>query len=141
MSTNAEESRTERAQPESLRLKMLSPSLTVDDVAESLRWYSEVLGFTVKERWEHEGDLHGAHLVAGSANLMIGQDDWKKGRDRAKGEGLRLFFTTGQDLDELAAGIKERGGTLESEPQEMPWGGRAFSLVDPTGFKITVHSE
>lgn len=141
MSTNAEDPRTERAQPESLRLKMLSPNLTVDDIEESLRWYTEVVGFTVGERWEHEGELHGAHLVAGSANLMIGQDDWKKGRDRAKGEGLRLFFMTSQDLDELAARIKERGGTLESEPQEMPWGGRAFSLVDPTGFKITVHSE
>lgn len=137
MSTNAEEARTERAQPESLRLKMLSPNLTVDDVEESLRWYTEVVGFTVQERWEHEGTLHGASLVAGSANLMIGQDDWKKGRDRSKGEGFRLFFMTSQDLDELASGIKERGGTLESEPQEMPWGGRAFSLVDPTGFKIT----
>lgn len=141
MSTNAEEFETKRAQPESLRLKMLAPSLTVDDVEESLRWYSEVLGFTIQERWEHEGELHGASLVAGSANLMIGQDDWKKGRDRSKGEGLRLFFMTGQNLDDLAAAIKERGGSLESEPQDTPWGGRAFSLVDPTGFKITIHSE
>ncbi len=137
MSTDFE---TKRAQPESLRLKMLSPNLTVDDVAESLRWYTEVLGFTLQERWDHEGELHGAHLVAGAANLMIGQDDWKKGRDRSKGEGLRLFFLTNQDVDELAERIKERGGSLESEPQDTPWGGRAFSLVDPTGFKITIHS-
>lgn len=141
MSTNSDGPRPERARPESLRLKMLSPNLTVDDAEESLRWYTEVVGFTIEERWEHEGKLHGANLVAGSANLMIGQDDWKKGRDRAKGEGLRLFFMTGQDIDELAGGIKERGGTLESEPQETPWGGRAFSLVDPTGFKITIAGE
>ena len=41
----------------------------------------------------------------------------------------------------FAAGIKERGGSLESEPADMPWGARAFSVVDPDGFQITFSSE
>jgi len=132
---------TERSKPESLRLTMMSPSLTVDDVEGSLAWYTDVVGFTLKERWEHDGELRGAELIAGTTHLMIGQDDWQKGKDRQKGEGFRLYLVTSQDLDEVAAGIKERGGTLETEPQDMPWGGRAFSLVDPSGYKLTIASE
>ncbi|MDX1494319.1 MAG: VOC family protein [Longimicrobiales bacterium] len=140
MATEARE-HTERAKPESLRLKKMAPGLTVDDIHESLRWYTDVVGFTLKDRWEHEGELHGAEIIAGDGYLMLGQDDWKKGRDRQKGEGFRLYLMTSQDVDEIAAGIKERGGELESEPQDMPWGGRAFSLVDPSGFKLTIASE
>jgi len=132
---------TERSKPESLRLTMMSPSLTVDDIEDSLAWYTDVVGFTLKERWEHDGELAGAELIAGTTHLMIGQDDWQKGEDRQKGEGFRLYLVTSQDLDEVAAGIKERGGTLETEPQDMPWGGRAFSLVDPSGYKLTIASE
>ena len=99
-----------------------------------------MVGFTVSEMWEHEGTAVGADLVAGSAHLLIGQDDWAKGRDRLKGVGFRLYMSTSQDVDEVAAAIVARGGTLESEPADMPWGGRAFSLVDPDGFQLTISS-
>ena len=101
-----------------------------------------MLGFSVKERGEQNGTLLGGELVAGGASVYVGQDDWKKGRDRSKGEGVRLFFNvkSAKDVDRLAQGIKRRGGTLGSEPQDV-WGVRAFELVDPTGFKITISSE
>lgn len=132
---------TQRTVPESLRLQMIAPSLTVNDLDASLNFYRDIVGFTVAELWEHEGKVLGADLVAGSAHLLIGQDDGAKGWDRVKGVGTRLYFTTKQSLDDLASAIKSRGGTLESEPQEMPWGGRAFSIVDPDGFAITINSD
>jgi catechol 2,3-dioxygenase-like lactoylglutathione lyase family enzyme len=136
-----EDTLEERRFPESLRLTLITPSLTVDDLQASLAFYRGVLGFTVKETWEHEGELRGVSLVAGSAHLMLGQDDWKKGRDRPKGAALRLWFTGSRPVDELAGEIRARGGTLESEPEDMPWGGRAFSVVDPDGFQITFTSD
>jgi uncharacterized glyoxalase superfamily protein PhnB len=69
---------------------------------------------------------------------MLAQDDWKKGRDRAKGEGFRLFCQTTQDVDRLADQIKARGGTLAQEPTDEPWGARVLSVVDLDGFKITI---
>lgn len=135
---NAERNgRVERSEPESLRLKSITPSLTAGDFEASLAWYSEILGFTVLEKWEHDGQIVGAELVAGTARLMLGRDDWAKGRDRKKGEGMRLIFSVSHDLDEIAEGIESRGGSLDSEPRDTPWGGRAFSVVDPDGFKIT----
>ena len=132
----------ERAQPESLRLKLISPSITVDDLDASLAFYRDVLGFTVKEEWrDDEGTVRGAALVAGEAHFMIGQDDWAKGRDRRKGEALRFWFTTSRPVDDVAADIRARGGTLASEPEDMPWGGRSFSMVDPDGFQISFASD
>ncbi len=121
-----------------LQLRAASPSFTVDDIDNSLAWYRDVLGFTLKERWEHDGRLMGAEMAAGSVTLYIGQDDWKKGRDRVKGEGFRMYCTTTQDVDAIAAQIRSRGGRLIEEPHDEPWGGRAFAVADPDGFKITI---
>lgn len=133
--------RRDHSTPDTLRLSSISPALTVGDIDASLAWYRDVVGFHVKETWEHEGKVRGVSLVAGAAHLFLAQDDWAKGRDRAKGEGFRLHLTTGGDVDEIAAGIEERGATLESPPADLPWGPRAFSLVDPDGFKMTISSE
>ncbi|HXV87217.1 MAG TPA: VOC family protein [Gemmatimonadales bacterium] len=127
-----------RKKPESLRLRSLSPTLTVADIQASMDWYQKVLLFTLEETWEHAGKVAGASMKAGSVQLMLTQDDWAKGRDRVKGEGFRMYLSTAQDVDALAAGIKARGGTLTAEPADMPWGTRTFSLVDPDGFKLTI---
>lgn len=123
-------------------MKMLlhdvSPTLTVGDIARSIAWYRDVLGFELAEQWEEDGTVFGASLTAGGVTLMIGQDDWAKGRDRAKGEGFRLYCTTEQDIDELAAAIRSRGGELAQEPTDQPWGVRDFAVIDPDGFKISI---
>ena len=87
------------ATPETVRLREVSPSFTVNDLQKSLAWYQDVLGFSVDERWERDGKLLGVSLRAGATTFMIGQDDWKKGRDRKKGEGFRLYCTTTQNVD------------------------------------------
>ena len=99
-----------------LNLRSVGPSFTVNDVEKSLAWYRDVMGFAVGKRWEEGGKLLGVELTAGPVLFMIGQDDWKKGRDREKGVGFRLYCDTDQDVDELAKGIKARGGTLLQEP-------------------------
>ena len=116
----------------------MAPSFTVDDVEKSLAWYRDVMGFAVGDRWEENGKLLGVELKAGPVVFMIGQDDWKKGRDREKGVGFRLYCQTDQDVDRLASGIKARGGSLAQEPRDEEWGGRAFTVEDPDGFKITI---
>ncbi len=133
--------RPQRQRPESLRLRSMAASLTVNDLPRSIAWYRDVLGFTVGERWEEGGQLRGIQMKAGSCDLMLGQDDFAKGRDRKKGEGFRLWISTGQDIDAIAARVKAAGWSLDREPSEMPWGDRAFALTDPDGFKITVIEE
>jgi lactoylglutathione lyase len=129
-----------RAQPESFRGRALSASLTVNDLQKSLAWYRDVVGFTVDNQYEREGKVMAIALKAGDVRILIGQDDGAKGWDRAKGEGFSMMITTVQDVDELAKRIQQRGGTLEMEPTDMPWGARAFRVKDPDGFKIAISS-
>ena len=124
-----------------LRMASASPSFTVNDLEKSLAWYRDLLGFVVEERWEREGHLVGVQLQAGGVRFMLGQDDWKKGRDRKKGDGFRIYCMTTQDVDALGEKIKAGGGRLDEEPHDQPWGTRDFSVTDPDGFKITIGRE
>lgn len=110
----------------------------MNDIERSVAFYRDIMGFIVKERWEEDGKLLGVEMVAGGVSFMLSQDDWKKGRDRVKGEGFRIYCTTGQHVDRLAEQIKERGGSLTQEPRTQPWGMRDFAVADPDGFKITI---
>jgi lactoylglutathione lyase len=140
-SGSARSKKAKAAPVKGLSMSSASPSLTVSDLQKSLAWYRDVLGFGVEERWEQDGKLTGVMVRAGDVRFMLGQDDWKKGRDRKKGEGFRLYCETKQDVDAVAKKIKAGGGTLDQEPHDEPWGTRAFSLTDPDGFKITIAGE
>ena len=121
-----------------LRGDALSAALTVRNLSDSLAWYRDVFGFTEDSRHERAGKLIAVSLRAGDVRILITQDDGAKGLDRKKGEGFSLQITTSQNVDEIAAGIKERGGLLDSEPATMPWGPRVFRLRDPDGFRLVV---
>ena len=123
-----------------LKAKTVSPMFTVDNLQQSVSFF-EKLGFGIEERWEEEGVLLGVMLRAGEASINLSQDDWKKGRDRQKGVGVRLFIGTTQDVDQIAAGAKKAGLTLDAEPHDTDWGSRAFEVTEPSGFKITIASE
>ncbi|MEP6990942.1 MAG: VOC family protein [bacterium] len=129
-----------RSEPESLRARSLTASLSVNDLQASLAWYRDVLGFNVAQAHERNGTLMAVSLQAGSVHLLINQDDGAKGADRAKGAGFSMMLTTVQDIDEIAARVRASGGTLDSEPADMPWGVRAFRLSDPNGFKFVISS-
>ncbi len=119
--------------------KGIAPGLTVNDIALSLRFYTEALGFEVVNRDEADGGvLRFAMLQAGDGYLGLGQDDFAKGKDREKGVGLRFWIETEQDLQALADQVKAAGFTLDSEVQKLPWGSLGFSVTDPDGFKITI---
>ena len=140
-SAKARPAKKAAARPAGLSLSSVGASLTVNDLWKSLGWYCDVLGFRMGERWEKDGILMGAELKAGKVSFWVGQDDWKKGRDRKKGEGFRLYCSTDENVDALAKRIRSKGGVLDSPPTNTPYGTRDFSLTDPDGFKITISRE
>ncbi|HEY8196703.1 MAG TPA: VOC family protein [Gemmatimonadales bacterium] len=130
-------SQSKRQQPESLRLRSVTPTFTVNDLQVSLAWYRDGLGFFVAERWEDGGELKGVMLKAGSCEFGLSQDDFSKGRGRAKGLGFRLWCNTTQDVDVIAQRLRDVGGTIVEEPAER-WDAYGFTAQDPDGFKITI---
>jgi uncharacterized glyoxalase superfamily protein PhnB len=130
-----------RAQPESFRARSLGASLTVKDLAKSLAWYQDTVGFTLDRKHEREGKLVAISLKAGDVRILLNQDNGAKGWDRTKGEGFSLQFTTTQSVDDIAKRIKDHGGTLDTEPTDVPWGARMFRVTDPDGFKLVFSME
>jgi predicted lactoylglutathione lyase len=123
-----------------LQAKSIMPSLTVNDLHASLRFF-EGLGFAVDERWDENGTLNGVMLRAGNAYIGLSQDDWKKGRNRAKGVGTRIFIETTQNIDQIATRAKQAGVKLDAEPHDTEWGSRAFEVTEPSGFLLTISSQ
>jgi uncharacterized glyoxalase superfamily protein PhnB len=119
----------------------LSASFTVKDAQASMSWYRDVLGFTVGEKHERDGKLRAVSMAAGTARILLSQDDGAKGLNRAKGGGMSLQITTAQNIDAIAQRIKAAGGSLESDPIDTPWGARVFRIHDPDGFKLVISSE
>jgi len=139
---NVERVPKDRRKPESLRIRAIAPGITADDLARSVRFYTDVLGFLVSERWtDASGALRGVMLKAGACEIGVSQDDWQKGRNRKKAVGMRLWCETAQDIDELGRRIQAAGGTLSEPPTTEAWGARSLSVKDPDGVHLTIFRE
>ena len=119
--------------------KTVMPSLTVNNLQQSLDFFGG-LGFEIEDRWEENGKLLGAMLKAGEARLGLSQDDGKKGANRVKGVGMRIYVEAADDIDQVAARAKASGITLTKEPHDTEWGTRAFEVTEPSGFLLTIAS-
>ena len=117
----------------------IMPSLTVDNLQASVTFF-EGLGFEVEDRWEENGVLLGVMLKAGAARIGLSQDDGKKGADRKKGVGMRIYIEAAADIDQVAARAKAAGLNLTREPHDTEWGSRAFEVTEPSGFLLTIGS-
>lgn len=129
---------TQRSEPQTFRARSLGVSLTVKDLEASLKWYVDVVGFIIDRRIERDGKLRGVAIKAGDVRILLNQDDGAKGWDRVKGEGFSLSFSTAQNVDDIAERIESHGGTLDTQPADMPWGMRSFRLRDPDGYKLSI---
>ena len=129
-----------RGKRETLRLRSIEPTFTVSDIDRSVRFYTDVLGFIVIEQMTDGAALQGALLQAGTCTLGLSQDVWAKGRDRKKGEGMRIWCKTAQDIDAMAKRITAAGGRLADQPKNQPKGVRSsLSVTDPDGFVLTIY--
>lgn len=123
----------------SLHGRSVMPSLTVNNLQQSLDFFSG-LGFEVEDRWEENGKMLGAMLKAGDARLGLSQDDGKKGTNRVKGVGMRIYIEAADNIDQVAARAKASGIALTREPHDTEWGNRAFEVTEPSGFLLTIGS-
>lgn len=125
-----------KAAPVNKGLISVAPGFTANDLAKSMAWYQDILGFTVGQKWESDGQLRGAEMRRDGVSINLGQDDWKMGHDRAKGTATRMYIAMGPSIEDYANGITGRGGVL-SQPLSEGWGMKSFGIDDPDGFKLT----
>jgi len=113
--------RPQRQQPESLRLRSMAASFTVNDLDKSVAWYRDVLGFVVGEHWEEGGSVRGIQMKAGACDIC-----WPgRLREGARSqEGRRLPPVGWRRSRHHGGGGPDQGerlGNRPREPSETPW--------------------
>lgn len=122
-----------------LSAQSLQASLTVNDLALSLAWYRDALGFEVDREHRRDDRLFAVSLRAGTVRLLLTQDNGARGAERAKGAGFSLQITTSQSIDAIAARVARTGTRFETEPTDA-MGVRMFRVRDPNGFLFVISS-
>ena len=116
-----------------MTIKHIIPQLRTTDLASSVSFYTEKLGFTVEFSYE---DFY-AGIRAGDQffhlKLVDEQDPSISYVD--DGEHFHLYFQT-DGVAAFASQLKERGVSLVKEVHETPWSTREFVLHDDQGHTL-----
>jgi PhnB protein len=123
-------------------MQSLIPALAVKDVAASLRFYNDVLGFETSFTMpDAGGKLMHASVRRGDVEIMFGRLDLTDAHDQgALGKGVSLYTTVAdtEDIDGLFAHARKSGATIVQEPKDQFWGHRDWTVADPDGYRIVV---
>jgi uncharacterized glyoxalase superfamily protein PhnB len=104
-------------------LTRVAPELSVDDVAESLRYYEAQLGFRLVMTMP-AGDYAVVQRDGVALHLFASAPP-------ARSPGSVHIFVAG--LDELHAELQRRGARITQAIVRQPWGNRDFRALDPSG--------
>lgn len=123
------------------RVGEVVPFFRVTDLARSLRFYVDGLGFRIERRWEPAGVLRWCSLRLGDAALMLQSFVCDDGSDLRPSEPLG----TGVSLclycdDALAAYDALRARGVEAAEPFVGNGLWVVSLLDPDGYRIDLES-
>lgn len=111
------------------------PTLVVRDVAQSARWYRDVLGFAdVFTMAAPNGAAMLAHLRwCKYADVLLVPA--RAPLDGALGTGVTLNFVT-ERAEDVAARARAGGAAHVDGPVDRPWNAREVTVHDPDGYRL-----
>lgn len=108
-----------------------TPIFRVGDVKASIRYYTEVLGFTLN--WCDEDGNSFASVSRGECNLFLSSGDQGHA-------GAWIWLAVG-DADAAHAELVAKGAKIHHPPANYPWGSREVHVADPDGNVLRLGSE
>jgi lactoylglutathione lyase len=119
-------------------LREVVPFMYVEDLDASVRYYCNLLGFEITQKWEPDGKLAWCRLEHGQAAIMLQQAEAEDGPAEGRGRGLTLFFIC-DDVDAVRTGLIARGLSLDP-PEVTFFGWKQQYLRDPDGYSLCFES-
>ena len=145
----------------------MSIAFVAKDMKKSVAYYTEVLGFTMKESWPTADDPWWCNLVYNGQSIMLGADQeqacaepggeggggpsypdgmmaWYKTamaawRDHPAGAGVTVYIMT-DDVDGYHEAVTGRGAEAKYAPHTQFYGIRDFGIEDPDGYRLLFYS-
>jgi catechol 2,3-dioxygenase-like lactoylglutathione lyase family enzyme/GNAT superfamily N-acetyltransferase len=109
-----------------MRFHHVTPILYSSNIADSIRYYTEVLGFENSWNW-------GTPPTFGGVSKNGTEIFFCENGQGNPGTWLSVFV---DNVDELYQAINPRGAKILSVPKTMEWGVREMLVEDPDGHKI-----
>ena len=124
----------------------LTAYLSVDNASEAIEFYKRAFGAKELLRMDGpEGMIGHAELEIGDSRVML-SDPFPQSKVRPPNEvGATTMgiFMYSEDVDAAIKRAVDAGATVEMKPEDMFWGDRFGSVVDPYGhhWSIATHTE
>ncbi|MBU0530730.1 MAG: VOC family protein [Candidatus Aenigmatarchaeota archaeon] len=115
-----------------MNIKVGPIQIFVSDVKKAEKWYSEILGMKLTERYPK---FKCVLMRLNKTEFDIGTptSEWGEGWDKVKiGGRTNIFFKT-PDIKETIKKLKQKGVKFVEELSKRPWGEYKAVFIDPDG--------
>jgi uncharacterized glyoxalase superfamily protein PhnB len=113
----------------------LTPSLTLDNAAQSIEWYKKALGAEeISRSVGPDGKIMHAELKIGDSRFMMNDVMMGGKGPQAFGGSPASFWLYVEDSDALFNRAVGAGGTVAMPMADQFWGDRAGAFADPSGY-------
>ena len=114
-------------------MKDMVAILICDDVQASIKFYTDILGFTVTNRLDTVGKSGWASLNNGGVQLMLASPDYIPTPQKSEGRySQAMYYFYPEDVASLHADLSQQGQAV-TELTERFYGMREFEMLDPSG--------
>jgi uncharacterized glyoxalase superfamily protein PhnB len=128
-----------------MTLKSLTPNLMVNDVEETIEYYTDILGFTLLRTVPETGNLDWAMVKKNDVVIMFqSSKSLKHDLPRLKGEkpgGGLTFYIKVDGVAELHDQLFDNGAEIIAELESTFYDTLEFSIVDVNGYVLTFSEE
>lgn len=111
----------------------VTPVLAYDDVRAAVDWLTHVVGFTERVRI----DDHRSQLAFGDGAVIVADASHGRGPLQPDAAVTHSVLVRVHDIDAHHRTLKGAGANVRSEPTDLPFGERQYSVVDPGGHSWT----
>lgn len=114
-----------------MKIESVSPILSVNDLAESIDFYRDVLGFDLAWSWGTPPEI--AAVCRDNVEITLTQ------RAGAKPAGAaQVYLGVSGGIDDYHAALVRAGVTMVVPIGDRPYGMRDFRMADPSGNELSI---
>lgn len=113
-----------------MKIETISPILSVNDLAESMDFYRDSLGFELAWSWGDPPDI--AAVCRDGVEITLTR------RPGAKPAGAAHIYLGVSRVDDYHASLVEAGVPIVVPIGDRPYGMRDFRIADPSGNELSI---